>query len=112
MVTITGYKQKDNKEGKPFIILELQGDLVMAQSSEGRWYATAKRTSITSTFSEEQAKALVGQQIPGRIAKVPCQEYEYVVPETGEVITLSHSWELIPEGAPTPLRVVSADMAA
>jgi hypothetical protein len=86
---------------------------VMVQSSEtGRFYATAKKTSITSTFTEEEAKALIGREMTGRIAKVQCEEFEYTIEETGEVITLSHRWEYLPDGEPMPLRVVSNNMAA
>jgi hypothetical protein len=113
MVRIIGYETKKNKENETFIALILQGDLVMVQSSEsGRFYATAKKTSITSTFTEEQAKMLVGREIPGRIEKVASEPYEYTVEETGEVITLSHRWEFLPENAPTPMRVVVNNMAA
>jgi hypothetical protein len=113
MVTVIGYETRKNKENEPFMALILQGDLVLVQSSEtGRFYATAKKTSITSTFTEEQAKALIGRQIEGRIEKVASEPYEYTVEETGEVITLSHRWEFLPENAPTPMRVVVNNMAA
>jgi hypothetical protein len=113
MVKISAYEQRKNSSGESFIALILQGDLVMVQSSEtGRFYATAKKTSITSTFSEEEAKALIGREIPGRIAKVACEAFEYTIEETGEVITLSHRWEYLPDGEPTPLRVVHNNMAA
>lgn len=113
MVKITAFETRKNAVGEAFIALILQGDLVLVQSSEsGKWYGTAKKTSITSTFTEEEAKALVGREIPGRIAKVPCEEYEYTIEETGEVITLEHRWEFLPEGEPTPMHVVVNNMAA
>jgi hypothetical protein len=113
MVTVVGYETRKNKENEPFMALILQGDLVMVQSSDsGRYYATAKKTSITSTFTEEEAKALIGRQIGGRIEKIECPEYEYTVEETGEVITLSHRWEFLPESAPSPMRVVVNNLAA
>jgi hypothetical protein len=113
MVRIIAYEERLNKESQPFVALILQGDLVMVQSQEtGRYYATAKKCSITSTFSEEEAKALVGKELPGRISKVACPEFEYTIEETGETITLNHRWEYLPDGEPTPLRVVSNNMAA
>lgn len=113
MVTIIGFTQRVNKEGKPFISLQIQGDITMVQSSDsGRWYATAKRCSITSTFDEEVAKSLVGKQIPGRVEKVDCEQYDFTVPETGEIISLRHSYEFVPENEPTPLRVVHSNLAA
>lgn len=113
MVKIVDFKQRINAEGAPFITLELQGDLVMVQSQEtGKYYATCKRCSITSTFTEEQVQALIGRELPGRIERVECEEYEYTIPETGESITLSHRYEYLPDGVPTPLRVIHKDMVA
>jgi hypothetical protein len=107
MVTVTNYSKQQSKDGSSFIKLELQGDLIMAQSQQtGKFYATAKRCSITSTFTEDQAKHLIGNELPGRIEKLDCESYEYTVPETGEVVTISHRYEYLPEGVPTPMTVV------
>lgn len=104
MVKIIGYHVRTNAQGKEFITLDLQGDLVMVQSLEtGHFYATAKKCSITSTFKEETAKELVGQQIPGRIERVGCEAYDYTVEQTGEVITLAHRYEYFPDGVPAPV---------
>jgi hypothetical protein len=113
MVKVVGYSQRENKEGNAFISLELEGDLVMVQSAEtGSFYATAKKCSISSTFDEEKAMSLIGREIPGRVEKVDCEEYEYTIHETGEVLLLSHRYEFVPEGQPTPLRVVTSKVAA
>lgn len=98
MVTITNYHLRQRKDGKQFIALEIQGDLEMVQSMEtGKFYATARRCSITSTFDESTAKNLIGKNISGKIIRVTCDSYEYTIPETGEVINLSHSYEYQPE---------------
>ena len=98
MVTIIGYALRTSKDGKSFVALQLQGGIEMVQSSEtGKFYATAKRCFITSTFDEQTAKGLVGQTMPGSIERVACDPYEYSVPETGEVISLAHSYEYLPE---------------
>jgi hypothetical protein len=98
MVTVTTYHLRKNKEGKSFISLELQGDMELVQSMEtGRFYATAKRCSITSTFDEATAKTLIGKQMPGTIQRVEAEPYEYTVPETAEVILLQHTYQYVPE---------------
>jgi hypothetical protein len=98
MVTISAYSVKQNKEGKSFVTLELVGDIELIQSaSTGAFYATAKKCSIPSTFSEEVARTLVGKQLPGRIDRVQCGPYEYAIKETGEVITLAHTYTYSPE---------------
>ncbi len=98
MVTVTDYAIRENRDGEPFVALILQGDLEMVRSQEsGRFYATARTCSIPSTFTELVAQKMIGQQIPGRIVKQECEPYEYTIPESGEVVTLSHTWEYVPE---------------
>ncbi len=66
MVTIVDYRACKSSDGNEFFSLILEGDLTMVQSKEtGNWYATAKRSSITSTFSEDRAKKLIGRELPG-----------------------------------------------
>jgi hypothetical protein len=98
MVTITNYFVRQTQEGKSFIALELTGDLELIQSSgTGRFYATAKRCSVSSVFTEEVAKTLVGKTLPGRIDRVETAPYDYVVPGTGEIRSLSHTYVYRPE---------------
>ena len=97
MVTITNVFVREGKDNKHFVALEISGDIELVQSAEtGRFYATAKRCSIPSTFSEEVAKSLIGKQLPGKIEKIAAMPYEYVVKETGEVLTLSHTYVYTP----------------
>jgi hypothetical protein len=99
MVTVVSYTTRENLVGEEYIALVLQGDLEMVQSQEtGRFYATARKTTISSTFDEATAAALVGTQIPGKIIKVSCEPYEWVVPESGELVTLDYRYEFVPEG--------------
>jgi hypothetical protein len=98
MITISGYALRQSKEGKQFVALQLQGDVELIQSMQtGKFYATSKRCSITSTFDEATAKAIVGTKMPGSIERVQCEPYDFTVPETGEVITLMHTYEYVPE---------------
>jgi hypothetical protein len=98
MITIIGYALRQSKEGKSFVALHLQGDMEMVQSQEtGKFYATAKKCFITSTFDEPTAQTLIGQKMPGSIERVQCNPYEYTVPETGESIMLAHSYQYVPE---------------
>jgi hypothetical protein len=100
MVTITSYNERENKEGKKFYSLTLQGgmDLVLSEES-GRYYATAKQASITSTFDEKTCQGLVGTKLPGKISRVKCDPFNYTVQETGEVISLTHRWAYSPDEA-------------
>ena len=91
MVTISGYNERVNKEGKPFYSLTVQGGLEMVLSEEsGRYYATMKQASVTSTLDEKTCQGLVGTKLPGKVSKVACDPFEYTVQESGEVISLIH----------------------
>lgn len=99
MVTVVDYHLRTNKDGEEFFTLELNGDLVMVKSQNtGKFYATTKRCSIVSTFTESVCKMMIGKTIPGEIVKVETEPYEYAIPESGEIIKLSHRWEYAPEG--------------
>jgi hypothetical protein len=101
MVTIVDYRISKNADGEEFISLILQGDLTIVQSAEtGNFYATAKQCSITSTFNEESAKKLIGREIPGDIIREDCDPYTWIEPESGEEITLSHTYKYVPSVIP------------
>lgn len=108
MVTVTNYFVRNNQAGEPFIALELTGDLEMIQSSEtGRFYAAAKRCTVSSVFEESIAKTLVGKQLPGSIDRVECEQYDYVVPGTTEVRTLTHTYVYSPTERQSPAKALA-----
>ena len=101
MVHIVDFKQRINSStGEAFNVLVIEGDVEMVQSAEsGRFYATARRASIPATFSEETCKRIIGKSMPGSIIKQECEPYEYTLPETGEVIELTHRYGYSPTGS-------------
>jgi len=62
---------------------------------------------VTSTLDEEACKAMVGEQLDGKIEKVQCTPYEFVIPQTGEVVELSHRWSYLPAVATTMATAIS-----
>jgi hypothetical protein len=99
MVTVIDYAARTNSQGENFFALILQGNLEMVKSREtGNYYATAKRASVTSTFTEGACEKLIGMEIPGSIQRVPSEPYEFTIPDTGEVIQLEHRWVYLAEG--------------
>lgn len=93
MVTIVSYQKRKNDEEKEFFVLILQSGIEIIKSQNGGMYATAKKASLPSTFTEDTCKQLIGQELNGSIQKVECDPYEFVVPETSEVITRQHRYE-------------------
>jgi hypothetical protein len=106
MVTVVGFVVKTNKEGNDFVVLELQGDIVMVLSKESnRYYASARRCNMASTFDETVAATLIGKQIPGNIVRVDVEEYE-IEDRDGEVKTLNYRYEYQPEAVQEASKVV------
>jgi hypothetical protein len=102
MITITGYKEATSEEGEAFNMLQLQGEVEMVKSKETeRFYATARKTMISSTFDDAMCEKLIGKEMPGAIERVPCDPYKYEIEKTGELITLEHTWEYNPEPVTT-----------
>ena len=97
MVRIVNYLKRQTEE-KDFFVLEVQGgiEMVLSQSTQ-KYYATAKKAYVSSTFDEVTCKSLVGTEMPGSIVKVDCEPYEYTNRETGEIFTLSHNYQYTPE---------------
>lgn len=98
MVRIVNYQKRQTENGKEFFVLELQGGIEMVKSAEtGKFYVTARKASISSTFDEVTCQALIGTELPGKVEKVICAPYDYTIKDTGEVITLTHRFEYVEE---------------
>lgn len=94
MVTIIGYKERITKEGESFFVLELQSGVKMVKSKQtGKFYVTAKKATIPSTFDQSTCESLIGTQMSGTIEQVKTEPYEYTIKETGEVIELDFRYE-------------------
>ena len=97
MVTIVDYKNHENQKGEIFFALIVESELEIIKSTEtGQFYATAIQASIPSTFSDVGCKQLLGQKLPGRIDRIPCEPYDYQVPGTTEMIRLEATFRYNP----------------
>lgn len=100
MVRIISYKARQREDGTTFCALEVQGGIEMVLSQKtNQYYATAKKTFISSTFDEETCKALIGTELQGSVQKEECEPYEYVIKETGESIIMQHRFVYVPESS-------------
>lgn len=98
MVTISNYKEREREDGSFFFVLEVQGGVELLRSQKtGQFYATSKKAYLPCTFNEKICQGLIGSTLEGSICKMECEPFSYIVPETGEEITLSHRWVLNPE---------------
>ena len=113
MVKIIDFVKRTNKEGIAFNSLILQSGIELVKSREtGRYYATAKRTSITSTFDDAMCQSLIGTQIPGSVQRVDTQLYDFTVPGTREVLKLTHRWVYLKEGESVQEKVIADSKVA
>ena len=97
MVTVTNLKTSQKQDGSIFTSLVLEGGIELLQSQNtGKFYAKGKKALLNTTLSEEAAKLMIGTSLPGSIQRVPCEPYEYTVKESGEVVTLFHTYEYSP----------------
>jgi hypothetical protein len=109
MVRIVNYQKKVSEEGKVFFTLELQGGIEMVKSVQsGKFYLTARKVSMSTTFDENVCQSLIGTELPGEVKKVNCEPYEYTIKDTGEMITLTHRYEYF-NGEETPAKAEMSD---
>lgn len=98
MVTVIGFNKRKNKNDEEFFVLELQGEVEMLRAvNTGKFYAHARKATITTTVNEATCKALINTKFPGKIVKMDCEEYSYTVLGTNDIITLSHNYQFIGE---------------
>jgi hypothetical protein len=103
MVKIVNYEVKQSSEGQPFIALILENSDIefMQSATTGRFYAVVRKTSLSSSLTEEQAQRMIGRELPGSIQKEQCEPYEYVPAGSDEVLTLTHRYVYVPEPVQT-----------
>ncbi len=100
MVIVKNYHRREGEKGE-YITLEIEGEMELVQSQNtGRFYATTRRCFIYSTFDAATAQRMIGSQMEGQIVRIPCEPFDYVLPETGETIQIGHRWDYVPEEVP------------
>ena len=98
MVRIVDFKTYERNDGSEFCALVVQGGIEAVKSKEtGRTYLTARKVNVSCTFDEKTCESLVDSEFPGSIQKVEVEPYEYAIPNTGELITLTHSYQYVSE---------------
>jgi len=100
MLKIMDYKLRESLEGRTFYALTLQGGIEIVRSSSGGMYVTARKCSLPTTFDEATCVSLLGHELPGKVERVECEPYEYTIPQTGEIVLLTHRYEYVEEELP------------
>lgn len=108
MVKIVDYKIRKNEKGEEFFALIIESGLETVKSKEGNTYFTSRKAGVPSTFNEEKCKELIGEQLPGRIIRVPSEPYEYQI-DSGETIILDFKYSYECEPASIEDNIFSED---
>ncbi|NDK57692.1 hypothetical protein [Pontibacter fetidus] len=113
MVTVTDFVKRTSADGNEFNALLLQGEIEMILSKQsGRYYATARTCSITSTFNDLVCQSLIGKQLPGCIEKMECEPYDYRIPNSDEIIKLDYVYYYNPSNKTMEQEVFEVKVAA
>ena len=98
MVKIVDFKTYQKEDGSEFCALKVQAGVEAVKSKlTGKMYLTARTATVPCTFDEATCEALIGSDLPGTIRKVSVEPFEYTVPDTGEIITLTERNEFVNE---------------
>ncbi len=91
MVKIIDFKTYQNDDGEDYHALVLQGGLESVRSQEsGKIYFTARTAKVPCTFNEVMCKSLIGTDLSGKIQRKETEPYDFKIPNTDEVIELTH----------------------
>jgi hypothetical protein len=98
MVKIIGTETKVNPKTKEqYNVIVLLGNVeILKSKSTGKPYLTAKKVTMPTTLTSQQAEELVGTNLPGAIEKVDCPEYEIKMPGSNKKVRISHTFQFAP----------------
>ena len=97
-VDVINCEKRTNLEGEDFFVLIVQGGVEAVKSSiTDQFYLTARKSSVSTTFTEEICKSLIGTKLPGSVKRIACEPYSFTIPDTGEVVTRDHRWRYLPD---------------
>jgi len=98
MVKVIGTETKVNPRTKEnYNVIVLLGNVeIMKSKSSGKPYLTAKKVTMPTTLTSEQAAELVGTSLPGEIEKVDCPEYEIKMPGSNKKVKINHTFQFAP----------------
>ena len=98
MVKIIGTETKVNPKTKEqYNLIVLLGNVeILKSKSTGKPYLTAKKVTMPTTLTSQQAEELVGTSLAGDIKKVDCPEYEIKMPGSKKKVRISHTFQFAP----------------
>jgi hypothetical protein len=96
MVQIIGFEKKQSKTKESYAVLILQGEPeIMISKSSGRPYVSARKTTIPCALEENQARALLGKELPGTIERVSVTPFQLTL-ASGKKVKISSAFQYMP----------------
>jgi hypothetical protein len=87
----------NSRTKEEYNVIVLLGEVqIMNSKSNGKPYLTAKKVTMPTTLTQNQAKELVGTTLPGVIEKVDCPEYEIKMPNSNKKVKITHTFQYSP----------------
>lgn len=98
MVKVIDLKTVEKEGEKSFTMLVVQGGVEPILSKQtGKIYLTMRKANVPTTFDVATCRSLIGLELPGTVKKIECEAYDYTIPESGEIVSLSHQWQYVDE---------------
>ena len=91
MVKIVEVKERISADGNVFCSLTVSQP-AWHKSESGKVSLVQLKANTTTNMAFENAKTLIGLEMPGKIERVSCEPYDWTNPETGETVKLSHTY--------------------
>ena len=97
MVTIVEVAERTAANGNVFCSVMVAGDVSVHTSAEGKASIVALKASIPSNLPKDVLEGMIGNKLPGKVERVETEPYQWTNPNTGEEITLSHTYKYVPD---------------
>ena len=97
MVTIVEVAERTAANGNTFCSVMVAGDVSVHMSAEGKASLVALKASIPSNLPKDVLEGMIGNKLPGKVERVETEPYQWTNPNTGEEVTLSHTYKYSPE---------------
>ena len=97
MVTIVEVAERTAANGNTFCSVMVAGDASVHMNAEGKASLVALKASIPSNLPKDVLEGMIGNKLPGKVERVETEPYQWTNPNTGEEITLSHTYKYSPE---------------
>lgn len=97
MVTIVEVAERTAANGNVFCSVMVAGDVSVYTSAEGKASLVALKASIPSNLPKDVLESMIGNKLPGKVERVETEPYQWTNPNTGEEITLSHTYKYVPD---------------